>query len=67
METFMDIPAIIEAAATNLDTISSALGVFDISLIPDLDVGHGMESLVPQADIGDWYRQIVGLFDLIPK
>ncbi|MGW8142507.1 hypothetical protein [Sphingomonas zeae] len=55
----------IETTATGLEAVSSTVGAFDISAIPSLDVGHGIESLVPQADIGDWYRKIVGLFDLV--
>jgi hypothetical protein len=60
----MDVQTIIEGVAANAEVISATVGLIDISLIPDLDVGHGMESLAPQADIGDWWRKIVGLFDL---
>ena len=61
----MDVSTIVEVATASGDVIGHTLGALDISAIPNLDVTHGMESLVPQADIGDWWRKIVGLFDLL--
>jgi hypothetical protein len=62
----MDVQTMVETAGASLEAVSATLSALDISLIPNLDVDHGMESLAPQADIGDVWRKIVGLFDLIP-
>lgn len=63
----MDIVTIIDAVSSGthaVNSVSAAIEAIDINAIPHLDVHTGLESLVPSADLADWYRQIVGLFSL---
>lgn len=62
----MEPMTLIHSASAAADVIYATSGAVDIMLIPNVDFGHGMESLMPEAGIGDIFRKIVGLFDLIP-
>lgn len=55
---------VVSSGAHAVNAVSAAVDAIDINAIPHLDMHTGLESMVPSADIADWYRQIVGLFSL---